>query len=339
MTGDLRSTGGRRPGLLALNGDAGYFVAVDVSASRIRFGVVDLVGEIRYCLEKEFPFGQKLEISELIDGIQRTLESLSSRDRARTLSIGISVPGILEDRAMVTSVNLRWHRVPLLAKLRETIDLPLTVEEDSRIGVFAEHWLGAARNTRNCLYVVAGNGIGLGCIVDGRLVEGQAGLAGEFGHINTDPKSADQCYCGKKGCLETVCSNPNIVRQYLERLSGMVPVRPVIRAAQVFERARQGDTNAVAVVHRAASCLGWAVSHLVNVLNPEIIVVGGDVANVAAFLPQIQAEIDRHCIPQLRCNLKVVPSALGFHIGLKGAALAAFRMALKDPVLLRKLGG
>lgn len=335
--GELESSGGRKPDLFELNGDAGYFVAIDLAATRIRFGIVDLGGDIRHWWEEEVEFGQKLETLRLIDGVRRILRCLTVKERGRVLSVGISCPGIIEEDA-ITAVNLGWRRFPLVRAMRQAIRLPITLEQDYRIGVFAEHWLGSAQNVQNCLYVIIGDGIGVGSIVDGHVLEGRGGMAGEFGHITIDRQAEDPCNCGKTGCLEAISSGPHIVRQYLERLGQRAARKPQMRVVEVFERARSGDAAATAVIDRAARHLGWGLSHLVNVMNPELILLGGDIVDGSdLILPIINEELRQLCLPALVRDLRVQVSSLGPDIGLKGAALVAFRSLLSNSSLLKRL--
>jgi len=338
--GELHSNSGRKPEVIKLSGEAGYFVAVDLEATRIRFGVVNLLGEIRYRWEEDLEFGQRLEASRLVDGINRVLHRMTPSERARVLSVGISCPGFVEKGDTITAVNLGWLQFPLLAELRNRISLPITAEQDSRIGAFAEHWLGAAQKVSDCVYVIVGDGIGVASVVDGHVVVGGDRMAGELGHITIDLQAEDRCNCGKKGCLEAICSSPNMVRQYLERSPGRLQSPSRMHVTEVFEMARAGDVAALAVVERTARCLGWALSHLVHLMNPHLILLGGDIVHgYDLMVPRIQAELHRHCLPGLMRNLRVQVSSLWPDIGLNGAALVAFRNLLTDPVLLRKLSG
>lgn len=165
-------------------------------------------------------------------------------------------------------------------------------------------------------------------------------MAGEFGHITVDLTSEDLCNCGKKGCLETVCSSPSMVRQYLGNSPESLQSPCQIDVAGLFERARSGDSGALAVVDRTARCLGWAMSHLVHLMNPHLILLGGDIVyGYDLMIPRIRAELHRHCLPGLMRNLRLEMSSLWPELGLKAAGLAAFRSMLLDSALLRRLSG
>lgn len=167
---------------------------------------------------------------------------------------------------------------------------------------------------------------------------GRDGAAGELGHIIIDPDAPDRCNCGRTGCLEAIASSPNIVRQYLEK-TGRRPGRLFgEQVIEVFERARQEEAAAVAVVDRAARYLGLGLANLANLLNPELIVLGGDVIHAEVlFLPRIRKELARNVLPLIQRSLEVKMSSLGMDIGLVGAASLAFHHALRDSALLKKI--
>ncbi len=216
--------------------------------------------------------------------------------------------------------------------------MPIFFGVDGYCKLLAEHWLGAAADSRNCIYLMVGVGIGIGACINGRFLRGCRGLAGEFGHITVDPSVLDSCACGKTGCLEAVASAPNIVRQYLEH-SGRDPRQgPSCSVGEVFQRARERDPAALAAVTRAARYLGIALAHLVNILNPDVIVLGGELVQGADLLaPLLEEQLDAHCLPELRRCVELRPSALDHDAGLLGAAALAFRGALQDPALLRRM--
>jgi predicted NBD/HSP70 family sugar kinase len=162
-------------------------------------------------------------------------------------------------------------------------------------------------------------------------------MAGEIGHLTIDPDAEDQCGCGKKGCLEAIASSPNIVRQYCERTGHRRQMR-ALRVTDVFERARSKDAAALTVVERAGRAIGIALSHAVNLLNPEIVILGGDLAaGEDLLLPAIQAQLARHVLPELMEGLRITTSGLGLDMRLRGAGALAFRKTLADPALLKKL--
>ena len=336
--GELRSTGGRRREVLKLNSEAGYFVVVDLEGTRIRVGLTNFLGDIRCRWEEDINYRRRLEIEDVVSGIRSVLRSLDEPERSRVLAVGVSYTGLMDETGAVTAVNLGWSDFPLSELLAQHIHLPTFYGNDGFCKILAERWLGVAKNGRNCAYVLAGVGIGVGCYVDGHLLRGAKGVAGELGHLTVDPCAPDRCNCGKTGCLEAVASSPNIVRQYLEK-AGRPDEDPLAHSVnEVFARARAGEPAACEVVARAARYLGLGLSHLVNLLNPSLIVMGGDlIAGQDLLLGPIREELARHCAPTLMSGLELKASSLGHDSGLKGAASLAFSRMLEDDRLLMRI--
>jgi predicted NBD/HSP70 family sugar kinase len=342
--GELESDGGRRKEVLTLNQDAAYFIGVDLEGHCIRFALANLVGDVRYRWEEEIEPDSSLDVNKLVDGIERVAGTLSGPQSSRLLALGISYPGLMDRDGRLTAVNLGWRHFPLLAEFEKVRSargfdaLPVFIEPDRHSCVRAEQWLGRAQNHQNGVYASSDRGIGVGLFLDGRVVEGWRDMAGELGHLTIDASAPDLCNCGKKGCLEAIATSHNIVRQYLEQTGAAGGTAPTVRFAEILERARSGEPAAVAVVTRVCRAWGLALSHVVNLLNPEIIILGGDLVSAEdLFLPRIREELFRHCLPELVDGLELTVSSLGLDIRLKAAAALAFRKSLEDPALLEKM--
>lgn len=333
--GALDSKGGRKQEILKLNADAGYLIAVDLEGTSIRFALTNLIGDIRFRWEEDLQSDHKLDPRRVVSGIERVFSNLEPDQRSRVLCVGVSHPGFNGPGDRITAVNLGWEDVALGDLIRRAVKLPLFFEAAQRTCVEGERWMGVARNSMNCVYVIVGQGVGAGCFVDGHLLQGAAGTVGEIGHIAVDPKATDLCNCGKRGCLEAVASLPNLLRQYREKLSAEHHDAREVSATAFFDAARRNVPAAVAVVDRAARHLGIALAHLVQILNPELIVFGGYlIAQQDVFLPRIRATLSESLLPKLAERLDLKVSSLGLDIGLKGAASMAFRRCIDDPELL-----
>lgn len=334
----LASSGGRKPEQLKLNPDAGYFLALDLEGSRLRFGLTNLVGDVRHRWEHPVIWGRRVDGSVLRKGLLNLLANLDAAERNRVLALGVSYTGIMDGEGKVLAVNLGWEDFPLREKIREAVDLPAFFCSESLAKLMAERWLGAAKGRQNCIFVTVANGVGCASMVGGHPVMGCDGAAGELGHVIIDPCATDRCNCGRQGCLEAIVSSPNLVRQYLEK-TGKRRSRVVAeRVIEVFERAREGEPAAVEVIERAARFLGLGLANLVNVLNPELIVLGGDLIHAEdLFLPRLVRELSKNVHPLLMKSLEIKSSTLGADIGLLGAASVAFHGVLRERELLEKL--
>jgi len=333
--GEIQSNGGRPSHVVSLNPEAGYFAAVDLEGRRLRFALSNFVGDIRYRWEEDFDQGEQLRVDKLKVGVSRILENLSDAQRSRVLAVGVSYPGLLDSEGRLTAFNLGWREFPFLTKLQEALHLPVFAEHDKHSCVLAERWLGCAQDYRHGLFVIVERGIGVGVFFDGAPVDGWRGMVGELGHFTIDPDADDLCGCGRRGCVESIASSGNIVRQYQEQ-RGQTDV--LLRVTDVFEQARRGDEVAKAVLDRAGKALGRALSYAIQFVNPEIIIFGGDIiAGEDVLLPIVTDEIIRCTLPEVLGGVKITVSSLGLDIRLRGAVSMAFRTSLQNPELLERM--
>jgi predicted NBD/HSP70 family sugar kinase len=338
--GELGSDIGRRPEVFMLHPDAAYFIGLDLEGHRISFALTSFGGDVRCRYEEDLAPGQSLDIQKVFDGIEHLIQTLDPEQASRVIAAGISYPGFMNKQGQLSAVNLGWHQFPFVSSLKQAAearkfsDLPIFIESDRQSCVQAEQWLGAAKGYRNGVYVSAERGIGVGIFLEDKVID----VSGELGHLTIDVSSTVRCKCGKRGCLETVALSDSIVRQYVEQAQGGNGGGGRIRFADVLEKARQGDGPALSTMKRAAAAWGLALSHVVNLLNPEIIILGGDlVAAEDVLLPLIKKEIARQCPAEWSKDVRITVSSLGLDIRLRAAASLAFRKALDDPTLLKKI--
>jgi predicted NBD/HSP70 family sugar kinase len=336
--GDYHADTGRRREVFGLNAEAGYFVALDLEGDRVRFALTNYLGDVRCRWEECLAFRQPLSPAKLVEGVGRILRELDDDQMSRVLAAGISYPGLLDDAGRLTAVNLGWKDFPLVEVLKAAFPWPVFMEQDKHTCVLAESWIGAAQKHDRALFLIFEGGIGLGIIVDRKPLDGARAFSGEIGHWKVFPEADDLCNCGQRGCLEAIASSVNIVRQYLEA-TGRAEAEPSsLRMPEVCERARQKDPAAIAVLNRAGRALARALSFAIGLLNPEIVILGGDLIGAEdVLLPVIRAEIERLTLPRLLEGLTIIVSGLGLDIRLKGAASVAFRNMLEDPALLPRL--
>lgn len=342
--GDLQTDGGgRRREIFTLNGEAAYFVAVDLEGQRIRFALLNAKSDIRYRWEESLEWTESLDVGKLISGISRVLRNLDPEQRRRVIAVGLSYPGLLDENGRLTAVNLGWHGFPFMAELgriateSDVSELPMFLVSHRDSTVLAERSLGAARECDEGLLIFGQRGIGMGIFAGGRTVVGWRKMAGEIGHITIDPSSDQVCRCGKRGCLETVASVPSIARRYLERTGDPASER-AIHISGIFDRARAGEPAAVEVVRDAGRAIGLALSHAISILNPKTIILSGDfAAGEEILVPFVREEIERNTIPVLLQGVTIVCSSLGLDVRLKGAGAFAFNSAITDPALLNRM--
>jgi glucokinase len=254
--------------------------------------------------------------------------------------VGVGAPGPLDTRTGIIFLtpNLGWVDMPLRQRLADQIGLPTSLDNDANCAIFGEWWRGAARGSRHTIGFTIGTGIGGGIIVDGRLYHGASDCAGEFGHTTIDPEGR-HCKCGNYGCLEAYASGPAIALRSMEAIASGAESRiPAmvdndlsrITAQTVYQAAQEGDALALEVVRDTAKYLGVGVANLVNVFNPEIVVICGGVtqAGERLFAPLRQEVTRRAFKPAVRV-CRILPGELTGTAGVYGAA-ASFLQLRQD---------
>jgi glucokinase len=273
------------------------------------------------------------------DGPAAVIERMAASARAASLNhplrgVGISSPGPADlTRGVITdSPNLPgWHNIPLVDLISQQLAVPVWLENDANAAALAEHRLGAGRGSRHMILVTIGTGIGGGLILDGRLYHGASGGAGEIGHMVVEPQGR-VCGCGRRGCLEAMASG-GALNATAREIAAAAPAGAVARIARreavepdariLDEASESGDPTARAAIERAGTYLGAGLTNLVNVFNPEVIVIGGSVRKSALYLETAIAVLQRDAFAQHRKDVRIVEAALGDEAPAIGAALLA----------------
>jgi glucokinase len=271
-------------------------------------------------------------IARIVDLARRSMAGLAAAlPGAKVDGVGVGAPGPLDTRRgiVLLTPNLGWVDMPLRDRVTEGLGLPTALDNDANCAVLGEHWRGAAAGTRHALGVTIGTGIGGGIILDGRLYHGASDCAGEIGHTTIEINGR-RCACGNYGCLEAYASGPAIARRALEAveagaessLSEVMRRGPAAVTAQVvYDAATAGDVLAREVVQDTARFLGAGIANLVNVYNPEVVVVCGGVtqAGDSLFVP-LRREVSRRAFRPAVEVCRILPGALPGTAGVVGAA-------------------
>jgi glucokinase len=250
-------------------------------------------------------------------------------------AVGIGAPGPpdIEAGVVVAPPNLPgWARVPLKRLIEDGLGITTFLENDANAAALGEHRFGAGRGTRHMIYVTASTGIGGGLILDGKLYHGADGMAGEIGHTTAMPYGP-HCNCGNRGCLESFASGTAIAREARGRVARGVPTLIAdlaggdlerITAKLVAQAADQGDVEAQSILAEAMDYLGIGMANLVNLFNPELIVIGGGLTNIGEGLfDPVRRAIVRHAFHTPAETVRVVRAELGDKVGVLGAVAAA----------------
>ena len=234
-----------------------------------------------------------------------------------------------------------WVDIPLRGTVEAAYGISTFLLNDASAAALGEHRFGAGRDSANLVYITVSTGIGGGFIIDNNLYSGTSGSAGDVGHMTIDV-NGPVCNCGSTGCLETLASGTAIAREAINRIkngerSSLAKTRDGIEnitAEKVGQAAREGDVLALAVVSRAAYYLGVGLANLVNILNPDTIIVGGGLSKLGDLLLEPTREVMRERAFQLPARaVRIVPSQLGDDAGVLGAALFAHqtKKAMNEP--------
>jgi glucokinase-like ROK family protein len=331
MSGEGKSKGGRKPTLLEINPDAYWTIGIDVDEERISAGIVNLKGVIvksvgrtrcRFKNQNDFIDAVKQVIRELVSEIPSTTPLLGA---------GIGIPGFVDrERGIARHCSYYdWMRdVPVKALLEKDFGVPFAIDNDTVVATLGEKWFGAGKGIDNFLYVDLGETVGMGIVVEGRLYTGFSGNAGELGHTVIQ-SNGPLCICGNEGCVEALASGmalrreaEDLVRKGVISLisdsvqdTGEIPLETIITAAE------RGDKVAYKMITEMASYLGLAISNVVNVLNPEKVILGGSLMGAREIVAEaIRKAIKSHCLSPIAAVVSVGVSQLGEKSGILGAS-------------------
>ena len=311
-------------------------IGIDLGGTKIGTALVDSAGTIiaHDYQETHATEGQKAVIERMLDGARRVMAQ-ARVNQSQVTAVGVVAPGPLDIEAgvVVAPPNLPgWDRVPLKQLIEDALGITTFLENDANAAALGEYRFGAGRGTEHMIYVTVSTGVGGGLILDGRLYHGANGMAGEIGHITIMPYGP-RCGCGNRGCLEALASGTAIARQARERVARGVPTLIAdltggdperITAKLIAEAASRGDVEAREILAEAMNYLGIGMANLVNLFNPELIVIGGGLTNIGEMLfGPVRRAIDRRAFRTPAQVVRVVQAELGDNVGVLGAAAVA----------------
>lgn len=312
------------------------FLGIDLGGTKIVAGLVDREGRIvaRHHRDTEAQEGQDAVFRRLVDAASQLLAT-KGISRQQVAAIAIACPGPIDARRGVVTAppNLPgWRDVPLGRMIQEKFGLPTSLENDANAAALAEHRFGAGQGSDHMIYVTVSTGIGGGFILGGRLYAGATGGAAEIGHTTILPYGP-LCGCGNRGCLEALASGSAIAREARERVQRGVPTLIAelsggdpenISAKLVAQAAEQGDWEADAILDQAMAYLGVGMANLVNLLNPQLLVIGGGLTKMGERLFEpVRRAIDLRAFATAAGAVELRRAQLGDDVGLLGAAAVA----------------
>jgi len=327
------SSGGRPPLLVKFNSEQNYVIGIDLGATFTRGALSNLDGkfinEIKIPTRLESGFDAIME--DLSDLIHRLSKGNPKVRKQRVFGVGIAVAGLINRRKNLVeySPDFDWYNVDIVKTLGKNIEYPVIFDNVTRLMALGGLSYGADQKLQNFICVNVGYGIGAGIIVDGKLLMGADGFAGEFGHITIETDSDIQCSCKKYGCLEALASGKAIAltaRSRLARGQSSLLVEMCggdinkVTAKMVADAARKRDVLASNVFKRAMDYIGIGISSLINIFNPELVTIGGGVSLAGdIFFDNIRDSVDRNIMQPISRKVEILPVAFGENAALMGA--------------------
>ena len=328
--GKVGTNGGRRPSIFGLNPSAGYFVGVDIRRKFISFAVTDFKGALQDFHETVYFTVENSEESfrEMCKCILGVLSKAAIAPE-HVLAYGFNLSGRVNNETGYCFTYFIGEDRPIASFLQSELKRPVFVENDSRAMTYGEYICGAANDEDNMLFINVSWGLGMGMISDGKLSYGKSGFSGEIGHFPF--LDNDQiCHCGKTGCLETGASGSAIHRIFMEKLndgrasllSDKYADGKEITLNDILNAVNEEDVLAIEVVEEIGTTLGKAIAGLINIFNPELVVIGGPVSKVKEYLLlPIRSAIQKHSLNMVNKDTTIKFSKLGEKAGPIGACM------------------
>lgn len=311
-----------------------YRIGVDIGGTNVKIALVDKKGGISF--PKTVPTRAEMGYEYTISNIIQSIKDLMTEAKITASDlegIGFGFPGQIDcDNGIVRILpNIPgWIEVPIAEIMQKEFNVPVKVDNDVRCAALAERSYGAGAGCKNLICITVGTGIGSGLIINGKIVRGSSNAAGEIGHIKLSLGEGPICGCGDTGCFEAYASGPSIVAMAKEYIAGGKSTKyreiagsvEAITPAVICQAAKEGDVVAKRIFSTMGEYLGIGLSGVVNLLNPEKIVVGGGVADAGDLLLEpLRKTLKERAMPIQGAAVEVVPAQLGNTAGIIGASL------------------
>ena len=342
---EYQSSGVGRPGMsLELDPRGGCAIGVEIGVDFISVILTDFVADVlwRRRVPSNFAESQEIIFRRAEELVARAL-ALSEEQGLQSLGIGLGVPGLVDVRegTLVMAPNLGWQDVPLERIWSTRFHLPVFVENEANAAALGEYFFGVARDVASFIYLSAGVGLGGGIIIGSKLFRGSGGYAGEIGHMTVVP-GGEPCGCGKRGCWETVAGPRAIVRYVKETLTEH-PQGALYELVEgdlervtvdnVVEAAGDGDGVALQALEEVGRQLGVGIANLINIFNPELVVLGGALSLAGDFLmPVVEETVRNHTLAQPHQVVRLARSAHGADACVMGTVALVLDDILREPM-------
>lgn len=337
--GKAQSVSGRRPHRYSLRADAGWFLGIDLNDRYANVGLMDFRGGMRAStLTFDFALDAPGSFDRLCDILKQSLERASSAG-CPVKECCIALPGRIDARTEDSYTFFHSPGQSLASRLKEQVGIPLCLYNDTRAMTYGEFLKGAGAGVRNMLMINVNWGLGMGIIIDGRIYGGKSGFAGELGHVYGFDNQVI-CRCGKRGCIETEISGQALHRHLVQRIrsgeSSILSSRVLssdkpLQLSEIMDAVAHEDVLCIDVIEQIGLRLGEKVSGLINMFNPEIVIVGGELAMTGDYLLNpMRTAVNKYSIHLVSEDTRICRSALGMDAGITGACLVARNRCLGE---------
>jgi predicted NBD/HSP70 family sugar kinase len=332
------SSGGRRPILLQFQDEASFIVGLELGATHVSCVLTDLRCNIRASWSAPAPGRDQPEVAlkKMTMAVHSVLEA-GGVEPSRVLGIGVAVPSPVDNERpgeLLPLILPKWEGYDIAAHLRDSFKRPVFVDNDANLGALAELWWGAGSSAKDLAYIKVATGIGAGLIINGRIFRGSGGIAGEIGHTSIDP-NGPPCICGLRGCLTTFIGTPALLERAKETLRASGSNRPAPTTIDdLVNAALEGEPSAVELMRYTGNKLGIGIANMLNLLNPEMVVLGGGIARAGdLLLDAVRDTIHGLSLPASIVNTEIRATSLNEWGIAEGAATLALEAALETPSL------
>lgn len=330
--GKLETTSGRHPNLYGLNPDSGYFVGVDLKQFAVNIGMINFKGEMTEKRTTPFKFSNTPESLDALCAIIKKFIADTKVPLDKIINICMTVSGRVNPESGYSFSHFNFSEQPLSEILTEKIGISTCIDNDTRVMTYGEYMQGCVHGQKNIIFVNVSWGLGIGIIIDGKVYNGKSGFSGEFGHVNAFDNEI-MCHCGKKGCLETEVSGSALHRVLLERISkGEASILSdrlkksdkILTLAEIIDAVNKEDPLCIEIVEEIGQKLGRNIAGLINIFNPELVIIGGTLSLTGDYITQpVKTAVRKYSLNLVNKDSEIVISKLKDGAGVVGACMLA----------------
>jgi len=328
--GKLETAGGRHPNLYGLNPESGYFIGVDIKQSGINIGIINFKGDM-VDMKMGIPYTFQNTPESMNQLCQTILDFIDKQtiDKSKILNIDVNISGRVNPESGYSYSVFFFEERPLTDILNEKLGYPVSIDNDTRAMTYGEYMAGCVSNEENIIFVNISWGLAIGIIIEGKVYTGKSGFSGEFGHVKTFDNEII-CHCGKKGCLETEASGLAMHRRLTElvkegatsSLSGKIREGKNITLDDIIEAVMKEDVLCISLVEEIGQKLGENIAGLINIFNPEMVIIGGTVSVVDDYIMEpIKTAVRKYSLNLVSKDSVITVSKLKDKAGVVGACM------------------